>query len=159
MSNEMQELGNFVPAIKETQRLLNEQGQEVTEQKKKTENAIEGMSTDGDETLENIKINAKQQAKDISKFYAQKFKEQYEQATEKTDKELQEGTSFQQTVEKNITAVSPETGNSDFDGVLEQAQQKLENVKNETDKIVEDMQETKARLEQDAQKTYEELTS
>lgn len=159
MSNEMQELGNFVPAIKETQRLLNEQGQEVTEQKKKTENAIEGMSTDGDETLENIKINAKQQAKDISKFYAQKFKEQYEQATEKTDKKLQEGTSFQQTVEKNITAVSPETGNSDFDGVLEQAQQKLENVKNETDKIVEDMQETKARLEQDAQKTYEELTS
>ena len=159
MSNEMQELGNFVPAIKETQRLLNEQEQEVTEQKKKTENAIEGMSTDGDETLENIKINAKQQAKDISKFYAQKFKEQYEQATEKTDKKLQEGTSFQQTVEKNITAVSPETGNSDFDGVLEQAQQKLENVKNETDKIVEDMQKTKEELQQNKQRIHEELTS
>lgn len=159
MSNKMQELGNFVPAIKETQRLLNEQEQEVTEQKKKTENAIEGMSTDGDEILENIKINAKQQKKEISESYAQMFEEQYEQATEKTDKELQEGTSFQQTVEKNITAVSPETGNSDFDGVLEQAQQKLENVKNETDKIVEDMQKTKEELQQNKQRIHEELTS
>lgn len=146
MSNKMQEPGNFVPAIQKIKQSLNEQGQKVIEQKKTTENAIKSMSTDGDEKLEEIKHDAEQHKKGTSEGYAQGFKEQFMKEIQETEEKVQEGIKFQKKVEENITAVNTETGNNDFNVVLEQAQQELKNAENETNKIVEDMQETKTSL-------------